>query len=302
MTSKAKRKTKNLLISFGLLFALGLSAVATTYAWFAVERINLIETDFISGQMGINVTMVTAYKYVYPVFEGTTMLNYDSPNAAVQTSDVTGATNSDNNDFLRLNKLDTMQIYLDNGASSEITETNIRPKIIGQKTSLLLKIDFTAVNTEDVSFVLKCTRDAADNFNYSDTQNNLVDSTLLSSNFVSFTGYLDHDMSGVTPSQGQTTQAAYWEHFRDLHSNAGYTNRRYFHQDANSHGTDLEVVNTTMSKNASTAPANHTLYLFVDYEPTHINPYFMRVDRIRHSYHLSSDFVFTLLMTSEVAS
>lgn len=302
MTSKAKRRTKNLIVSFGLLFALGLSAVATTYAWFAVQRINLIETDFISGEMGISITSVTSYKYVYPVFEGTTMLNYDSPNAAVQTSDVTSATNSDNNDFLKLNKLDTMQIYLDNNASSSISETDIRPKIIGQKTSLLLKIIFTAVNTEDVSFLLKSTRNAADNFDYSDVSNNLVDANLLASDFVSFTGYLDPDMSGVTPAQGQTSEDATWSYFRTQHSGAGYSNRHYYHEDANSHGTDLAILNTTMTKSATTTPVSHTLYLFVDYEPTHINPYFMRVDRIRHSYHLTSDFTFTLLMSSEVAS
>ena len=146
MTYRAKRKTKNLIASFVLLFALGLSAIATTYAWFAVTKLSLMETDFVSGEMGISVTSVTAYKYVYPVYEGTTMINYDSPSAAVQTSDVTGVTNSDNNDYLHLNKLDTMQIYLDNNASSDITETAIRPKITGQKTSLLLKIIFTAVN------------------------------------------------------------------------------------------------------------------------------------------------------------
>ena len=302
MTYRAKRKTKNLIASFVLLFALGLSAIATTYAWFAVTKLSLMETDFVSGEMGISVTSVTAYKYVYPVYEGTTMINYDSPSAAVQTSDVTGVTNSDNNDYLHLNKLDTMQIYLDNNASSDITETAIRPKITGQKTSLLLKIIFTAVNTEDVTFLLKSTRSATDNFDYSDVSNNLVDTNLLASNFVSFTGYLDPDLTGVTPGQGQTTEAATWEHFRTLHSGAGYTSRRYYHQDANSHGTDLDILNTTMTKNANTTPVSHSLYLFVDYEPTHINPYFMRVDRIRHSYHLTSDFTFTLLMSSEVAS
>ncbi|MBP5092139.1 MAG: hypothetical protein J6328_06265 [Bacilli bacterium] len=302
MALRLSRKTKKLFISFALLFMLGASTVTSTLAWFAVRHMGLQETDFVSGEMGIQITSVTSYKYVYPVYPGTTMINYDSPLSEVLTSDVTGVSRESGNDYLRLNKLDTTQIYLDNNASSTISESALRPKIASQNTSLVLKVTFTAVNTENVGFSLVSVRDAADNFNYLDSTSNIQDSSLLASDFLCFESYLDPDLSSIDPGEGEDLDDLLWAHFRSLHNGAGYSSRSYFHQDANSHGTSIEVMDDVIAKNADATPVSHDLYIFIDYEPTHINPYFMEVERLRYSYHLISDFVFSLRLTSEVAS
>ncbi len=302
MTYRAKRKTKNLIISFALLFALGLSAVATTYAWFAVTRLSLTETDFVSGTMGVSITSVTSYKYVYPVFQGTTLINYDSTAAEVETEDVTDYTSADESDFLSLNKLDTTKIYLNNNASSVISENDMRTEIAAQNTSLLLEVSFTSVNTEDVAFTLISNRDAADSFSYGNTTDNMSDTSLLASDFLCFNAFLDEDLSGVNVGEGEDLDDAIWEHFRTLHAGTSYANRCFFHQDENSHGTKIDVLRTELVKNPDTTPVAHKLYIFVEYEPSHVNPYFINVERLRYSYHLTNDFSFTLALSSEVAS
>ena len=302
MGRRLNEKTKKMIVGLALLFMLSASAITSTLAWFAVRRMSIYETDFVSGEMGIDISEVTSYKYVYPVYSGSNLVNYDSPLSEVMTNDVTGLTRESNNEYLRLNKLDTTQIYLNNNASSSISESAIRPEIQSQNTSLVLKVEFTCVNTEDVTFSLVSKRDAADNFDYTNNANNLHDASLLASDFLCFEAYLDPDLSSVVPAQDQDYDDALWAYFRTLHAGNGYNARRYFHQDANSHGTSIEVLDGTIAKNANTTPLTHYLYIFIDYEPTHINPYFMEVERLRFSYHLISDFVFDLKMNSEVAS
>ena len=294
------KKAKRLIISMSLLLSLSASAITSTLAWFTVREMSIRETDFISGEMGIDIVGVTSYKYVYPKYDGTDMINYDSPSSGVLTSDVTGLSNADENDYLRLNKLDTASIYLSNGGSETISESTFKSNIKEQNTSLLLKIDFTSVNTEDVSFTLKSDRLNADEFDYSSRTSNLSNASLLASDFVSFTGFLDPDLREVT-SSGGNLDTAIWEHFRTLHEGSSYSDRRYFHMDSSSNGTSLNVLSSILGKNPTKEAANHTIYLFVEYEPTHVNPYFMMVDRLRYSYRLLSDFYFTLSLNSEVS-
>lgn len=293
---------KHLILGLGLIASLGIATISSSYAWFAVRQMDIQQTEFISGQLGINLVSATAYKWVYPVYQGTTLPNYDSLEAGVQSSNVTSVTDPvDSSGYLVLNKLDTTQIYFDNGASSSITENNLRTAIASQKTSILVEIVFAAVNTEAVGFSLLCKRSNADSFDYTNTTNNLADMNLLASDFLCFTTWLDPtlDASIDTPTE-------YWEHFRDANETtsypSSYASRKFFHQDANSHGTDLTVHASNLTKNANTTPVSHTLYLFMEYEPTHISPYFMNVERLRFNYHLANDFHFVLQLSSEVIS
>lgn len=294
------RTKRNLFLSLGLLFSLATAAVTTTYAWFAVRQMDIQQTEFLSGRMGINLVDATAYKFVYPVYEGTTLPNYDSDQAGVGSQDITGVTSPTAqgvNGYLTLNKLDTTQIYFDNNASTDITESNLRTAIAAQNTSILLEVHFTAVNTEDVAFTLIANRANADNFDYTNTTNNLADMSLLSSDFLCFNTFVDLELSADID-----TDEELWAHFRTLHGSSAYSNRRFFHQDVDSHGKNLIVHESTLEKNPSTTPVTHTAYILIEYEPTHIAPYLMNVERLRYNYHLTSDFTFTLQVSSEVNS
>ena len=295
---RLNRTKRNLFLSLGLLFSLATAAVTTTYAWFAVRQMDIQQTQFLSGQMGIDLVDVTAYKFVYPFYEGTTLPNYDSDQAGVSHKDVTGVTlptAQGVNGYLTLNKLDTTLIYFNNNVSTDITEQKLREEIGDQKTTVLIKANFTAVNTEDVAFTVMANRTNADTFDYSNTTNNLADMSLLASDFLCFNAFVDPVLSADID-----TDAEIWEHFCTAHEGSAYSNRRYFHQDVNSHGTSLIVREATLEKNASTTPQAHTLYILIEYEPTHIAPYLMNVERLRYNYHLVSDFTFTLQLSSEV--
>lgn len=295
------RTKRNLFLSLGLLFSLATAAVTTTYAWFAVRQMNVQQTEFLSGQMGINLVNVTAYKYVYPFYERTELPNYDSDQAGVSHKDVTGVTSPTAqgvNGYLTLNKLDTTKIYFDNNVSTTISESDLCTAIAAQNTSVLIKATFTTVNTEDVAFTVMANRDETDDFDYDNTTNNLADMSLLASDFLCFNAFVDPELPA-----GIETDAEIWEHFRTAHEGNAYENRRYFYQDADSRGKSLIVREATLEKNASTTPQPplHTLYILIEYEPTHIAPYLMNVERLRYNYHLESDFTFTLQLSSEVA-
>ena len=298
---RLNRTKRNLFLSLGLLFSLATAAVTTTYAWFAVRQMDVQQTEFLSGQMGIDLADVTAYKYVYPFYERTELPNYDSDQAGVSHKDVTGVTSPTEqgvNDYLTLNKLDTTKIYFDNNVSTTISEPNLRTAIAAQNTSILIKANFTTVNTEDVTFTVMANRDEPDDFDYDNTTNNLADTSLPASDFLCFNAFVDPKLS-----DNIDTDAEIWEHFRTAHEGNAYENRRYFHQDENSDETSLIVREATLEKNASTTPQAHTLhtlYILIEYEPTHIAPYLMNVERLRYNYHLKSDFAFTLQLSSEV--
>ena len=295
---RLNRTKRNLFLSLGLLFSLATAAVTTTYAWFAVRQMDIQQTEFLSGQMGIDLVDVTAYKFVYPFYEDTTLPNYDSDQAGVSHKDVTGVTlptAQGVNGYLTLNKLDTTLIYFNNNVSTDITELKLRQEIGLQKTTILIKANFTAVNTEDVAFTVMANRTNADDFDYSNTTNNLADMSLLASDFLCFNAFVDPDFSA-----NNRPDAEIWEHFRTAHE-GNFENRRYFHQEGvDSDGTSLIVREATLEKNASTTPQDHTLYIVIEYEPTHIAPYLMNVERLRYNYHLDSDFTFTLQLSSEV--
>lgn len=295
---RLNRTKRNLFLSLGLLFSLATAAVTTTYAWFAVRQMDIQQTEFFSGELGINLVQATAYKYVYPVYPNTTLPNYDSLDAGVQTHNVTSVTNPLSSEgFLVLNKLDTTKIYLDNNASSEIDPSDLRDEIAKQNTSILIKIDFTTLNTESVGLSLFAKRDAPDNFDYENATNNFADTDLLASDFLCFSAFLDPN-----PSPEINTPKKIWDYFRSLYSGDDYDNRKYYHQDENSHGTDLTVHESNLAKMPSDNPVSHSLYLFMEYEPTHIASYLMNVERLRYSYHLENDFRFVLQLSSEVVS
>ena len=301
MKSKAI-KTRNLILSLGLLFSLGAAAATTSYAWFAVQQLNNVEqTNFFSGQLGIEVVSATAYKYVYPTYGDTDLIDYGTDpgnvSAAVIT-DVTGPEDEDSNGYLTLNKLDTTSIYLNQGAASDDIElSDLCDEIKGQNCSLLFKIEFTVTKTERVGFSLLATRERNTAFSYDDTTNNLSDSAqLYASDFLSFTPFLDPDLSSLEATNVKTLDTVRWEYFRSLYYGESFGERKFFHQN-NNHGPDLTVLSTSFQK---TAASRHTLYLFAEYEPTHVKSYLMQIERLRYSYHLESDYHFVLQLSSEV--
>lgn len=83
-STKSGRLSKKVFFSLVILMVNVISFSAATLAWFAILG-KESTMDMVSGDLDIDINKITAYKWNYPFYEGSTeFINYDSPNAVVK--------------------------------------------------------------------------------------------------------------------------------------------------------------------------------------------------------------------------